>query len=170
MSRSKKHVLNAAKQKISNELMANYEKSVNELNKLLAECSEDGDTPPDLLDEIELSRKKVDEAHQKISDWKQKPRVKKKKAVTWSSDYEASNRPQRRVIKTEAYRDFKAASPATKLPVATWLEEGSLVCKRKQPGKAMIVLSVSKGSSELLNDGNVEWHRNLSLRPFEIEE
>ena len=133
MARSKKHVLNAAKQKISNELMSNYEKAVSELNKLLAECDEDGDTAPGLLNQIELSRKKVDEAHQKISDWKQKPRVKKKKAVTWSSDYEASSRPRQRIVKTAAYGDFKASSPLSKRPVTMWLEEGSLVCKRKQP-------------------------------------
>ena len=148
-------------------MLSEYQNAVAEVGRLLGEeCS--GDDKKD-LDRLEKARAKVDEAYQKIDDWKQSPRAKKKKSVTWSSDYESSKRPTRQIVKTAAYNDFKASSPASSRPVATWLEEGSLVCKKGQK-KAMIVLSVNKGSSELLNGGNVEWHRNLSLRPFETED
>ena len=166
MSKSKKHVLEAAKKKIYNELLSEYQNAVAEVGLLLGEeCS--GDDKKD-LDRLEKARAKVEEAYQKIDDWKQSPRAKKKKSVTWSSDYEASTRPKPRIVKTEAYGDFKESSPADKKPVALWLEEGALVCKRGHH-KAMIVLTVGDGSSQILNDGTVEWHRNLSLRPFEIE-
>ena len=167
MATSKKHILNTAKKKIYNELLSEYQNAVAEKGRLLAEdCS--GDDKKD-LDRLEKAQVKVDEAYQKINDWKQSSRAKKKKSVTWASDYEASKIPKRQVVKTAAYNDFKASSPSSKRPVATWLEEGGLVCKRGHH-KAMIVLSVKEGSSEILNDGNVEWHRNLSLRPFEIED
>jgi len=167
MSKTKKHVLHNAKKKISSELISNYEKSIDELDKLIAKHDENNNN--DLLETIADARTKVEATYQKVSDWQQKPRTKKKKAITWSSEYEASERPQRRVVRTEAYGDFKATSAASNRPVATWLEEGALVCKRGRQ-HAMIVLSIQRGSSQLLNEGTIEWHRNLSLRPFRIEE
>lgn len=168
MAKSKKHVLNTAKKKIYNELLSEYQNAVAEVGRLLGEeCS--GDDKKD-LDRLEKARAKVEETYQKIDDWKQSPRAKKKKSVTWSSGYESSKRPKRQIVKTAAYNDYKASNPThSSKPVATWLEEGALVCKRGHK-KAMIVLSVNKVSSEILNDGNVEWHRNLSLRPFEAED
>jgi hypothetical protein len=167
MTKQKKHVLNAAKKKISDDLLSDYQEAAKELDDLLAEYNESSDDT--LLISIDNARKNAEQAHQKIVDWKQKPRAKKKKSVEWSASYDASSRPQSRVVLTEAFGDFKATTAASKIPVATWLEEGSLVCKRGQ-NKAMIVLSVNSESSQLLNDGSIEYHRNLSLRPFVIED
>ena len=69
MPKSKKHVLEAAKKNIYNEMLSEYQNAVAEVGRILGEdCS--GDDKKD-LDRLEKARAKVEEAYQKIDDWKQ---------------------------------------------------------------------------------------------------
>jgi ElaB/YqjD/DUF883 family membrane-anchored ribosome-binding protein len=74
MTKQKKHVLNAAKKKISDDLLSDYQEATKELDDLLVEYNESSDDT--LLAAIDVARKHTEQAHQKIEDWKQKPRTK----------------------------------------------------------------------------------------------
>ena len=88
MAKSKKHVLNTAKKKIYNEMLSEYQNAVAEVGRILGEdCS--GDDKKD-LDRLEKARAKVEEAYQKIDDWKQSPRAKKKKSVITDNNLKTS--------------------------------------------------------------------------------
>tara|TARA_B100000674_G_C37238724_1_gene644691 strand:- start:29 stop:535 length:507 start_codon:yes stop_codon:yes gene_type:complete len=164
-----KHTLKAAKDVINKQ----FKKEIEELHDVYCKvCEEESNSSVEDMDKAYVAYTKKCAEYEA---WKAPKKKKRAKSIEWSGEYDASERPavkaRKKITDSDALQRvqrkvIKSSSPRAS---SSWLQEGCLVVKRGQT-KPMIVLSINtNGSVEVLNDGNVEWHRDLSLRPTDFE-
>lgn len=171
MATRNKHTVKAAKNIITQRFKDEIEKLHEDYCKASAEDS--GATEAEIQD----AHLKYEQKCIEFDAWKEPKKKKRSKSIEWSSEYDASERPstktQKKIIDSDALsrvqkKVFKKSRPRAS---SCWLQEGCLVVKRGST-TPMIVLNIDEtiGRVQVLNEGAVEYHRDLSLRAADFDE
>lgn len=174
-SKTKKHILKAAKDSVNQKYADLIEAAHLKLEGLLYDprhvdeagnftCSQDDGC--EICAEIKRIRESIAKIQDDWADWAARAKKNKKKVgkrVEWTNQREQA--PMRTVDNT-ALEEFKRARKESAKPQvgAAWLFEGALVTKRGKT-EVMIVTRMRGSSAECLKDGTTQWHRSVSLRP-----
>jgi hypothetical protein len=160
MQKRQKHILKAAKDNIENKF-CNQIASINDEIGLLSESNSQ-----DTENKIKILKSQRSEIEEEMSEWSLRSRKNKGKLgnrVEWTGERDET---PKKTIKHEVLWDVRAKrKEKNKAKVGiSWLKEGALVTKRGND-KIMIVTSIHHSNVEVLHDGIVELHRDVSLRP-----
>lgn len=169
MIKHKKHILNAAKDNISNKYRAQLEAIDEKLSSIYAShenITHDNQTACGMCLEVDTLRKESDRISEEWYQFGQQGKANKKKLgkrVNWTADRESA--PTKKVDHSalQEFRSSRKAKNTTQVGV-DWLHEGALVTKRGRT-EMMIVTQVRDKQVQVLDQGQERWYRNTQLRP-----
>jgi len=158
--RHQKHILKAAKSNIEEK----FQKQLLDIDdEISALTEEDGMRSEERLEALQAQRAEIEEAW---SEWKLRSKKNKGKLssrIQWTGE---RDKTLKKTIKHDVLLGVRAnRKEKCKARVGvSWLYEGALVTKRGST-EMMIVTRIDNNSVEVLHNGTIEWHRNMSLRP-----
>jgi hypothetical protein len=159
--RHQKHILKAAKSNIEEK----FQKQLLDIDDEISALTEEGGITLERLGALQDQRAEIEEAW---SEWKLRAKKNKGKIgrrVLWTGERDTL---PKKTIKHDVLWDVRAKRKEKNKPKVgvSWLHEGALVTKRGSTEMMIVTRIGLEGETvEVLRNGAIEWHRNVSLRP-----